>query len=469
MLFNSLSFLIFFPVVTILYFLVPHRYRWGLLLTASSFFYMFFKPVYILILAFVILVDYTSALLIEKTALRSRKKVYLITSIAVNAGILIFFKYYGFANEILTGIFSTSDSEEILPALSIILPIGLSFHTFQSMSYTIEVYRGNYKAEKHPGIFALYVMFYPQLVAGPIERPQHMLPQFHEVHHTDYARISKGLRRMLWGLFKKVVIADRLSVIVDAVYNSPTAYHGMPLIIATIFFAIQIYCDFSGYCDIALGAASIMGFTMVENFKFPYFSFSFREFWLRWHISLSSWFRDYMYIPLGGNRFGLTRWILAILIVFNVSGLWHGASLTFIIWGLLHGIYLIIERIFLRNVSPENIFRPFFIFIFVSLAWIFFRSNNLEEAIYIFNNILNFKGGGFLSVPSVSFQAFIISCACIALLLLVELLQFKGLDKKIMKDHSGLIKPAYIINFLLLCGLLFFGIFEEQSFIYFQF
>ncbi len=469
MLFNSISFIIFFPLVTIGYFLLKHQYRWSWLLIVSCFFYMFFRPVYILILAFVIMVDYISAIQIEKAQIERRKKIFLIASIIVNAGVLGFFKYYGFANEILTGFFSRADSESILPALSIILPIGLSFHTFQSMSYTIEVYRGNYKAERHAGIFALYVMFYPQLVAGPIERPQHMLPQFREIHHTEYTRISKGLRRMLWGLFKKIVIADRISVIVDAVYDNPYAFHGLPLIIATIFFSIQIYCDFSGYCDIALGAASVMGFTMVENFKFPYFSFSFREFWLRWHISLSSWFRDYLYIPLGGNHYGLTRWMLAILVVFNASGLWHGASITFIIWGFLHGIYLIIERIFLKDISPLNICRPFFIFIFVSIAWIFFRSNSLEEAIFIFNNLLNFNGGGFLSVPSVSFQAFILSCACIALLLFVELLQFKGLDKRIMEYNSGFIKMAYVINFFLLCGLLFLGIFEEQSFIYFQF
>ncbi len=469
MLFNSISFLIFFPIVTIGYFLLKHQYRWSWLLAASCFFYMFFRPVYILILAFVILVDYVSAIQIEKTKIQSRKKIFLIASIVVNVSLLGFFKYYGFTNEILTGIFSDSATEKVMPVLSILLPIGLSFHTFQSMSYTIEVYRGNYKAERHAGIFALYVMFYPQLVAGPIERPQHMLPQFHVVHEAEYNRISKGLRRMLWGLFKKVVIADRLSVIVDAVYNNPTAFHGMPLIIATVFFAIQIYCDFSGYCDIALGAASIMGFTMVENFRFPYFSFSFREFWSRWHISLSSWFRDYMYIPLGGNRLGLTRWILVILIVFNVSGLWHGASLTFLVWGMLHGIYLIIERISFNAISSKHIIRPFLIFIFVTIAWIFFRANTMADAIYIFSNLLNTKGGGFLSLPNVSAQAFIISVGSIILLLFVEWLQYRGHDKKFMGMNSGFIKPAYIINFLLLCGLLFLGIFEEQSFIYFQF
>jgi len=469
MLFNSVSFFIFFPVVTIFYFLLKHQYRWAWLLGASCFFYMFFRPFYIFILVFMILVDYFSAIQIERSGSVRRKKIFLIASILVNVVVLMFFKYYGFFNDIVSGLFSNEHGKLIFPVFSFVLPIGLSFHTFQSMSYTIEVYRGNYKAERHLGIFALYVMFYPQLVAGPIERPQHMLPQFREVHSPEYNRISKGIRRILWGLFKKMVIADRLSVVVDAVYNNVHSYHGLPLIIATFFFAIQIYCDFSGYCDIALGAASVMGFSLVENFRFPYFSFSFREFWTRWHISLSSWFRDYMYIPLGGNRYGMARWIITILIVFNISGLWHGASLTFIVWGFLHGIYLIAENLFFKNTNPKNYLKPIVIFTFVCFAWVFFRANNLEDALYVIPNFFRFQGGGFLSVPSVSTGAFVTSMVLIVFLLIVEWIQFNGMDKKIMQYHSGFLKPAYVINFFLLCGILFLGIFEEQSFIYFQF
>lgn len=468
MLFNSVSFFIFFPVVTVLYFLIAHRFRWAWLLAASCFFYMFFRPAYILILAFMITVDYFAAIQIEKSGSLKRKKIFLLLSIFVNVSVLGFFKYYGFLNEIVSGIFSPGEGGMLLPVLSFVLPIGLSFHTFQSMSYTIEVFRGNYRAEKHFGILALYVMFYPQLVAGPIERPAHMLPQFFEIHSPDYNRISKGLRRMLWGLFKKMVIADRLAVHVDAVYNNVYAYHGMPLIIATFFFAIQIYCDFSGYCDIALGAASIMGFRLVENFQFPYFSFSFREFWTRWHISLSSWFRDYVYIPLGGNRFGTLRWILAILIVFDISGLWHGASLTFILWGFLHGLYLIVERLCFKETSSRNIIRPLVIFSLVSFAWIFFRANNFQDALYVAGHFFLIQGGGLLSVPSISITSFLSSLLLIGLLVCIELVMYKGMGEKIM-SRRFVIKPAYVINFLLVCGILFLGIFEEQSFIYFQF
>ncbi len=301
MLFNSLEFVIFFPVVTLLYFLLPHRFRWLHLLAASCVFYMFFIPAYILILAFTIVIDYFAGILIENARGKSRK-IFLATSLAANIGVLFVFKYYNFFSENLAQIASLLNVEYALPALSILLPVGLSFHTFQAMSYTIEVYRGNQKAERHFGIYALYVMFYPQLVAGPIERPQSLIHQFYERHDFDSNRVSNGLKLMLWGLFKKIVVADNLAVFVDAVYNQPRAWDGVNLIIATIFFAFQIYCDFSGYSDIAIGAAEVMGFKLMTNFNRPYHSKSISEFWKRWHISLSTWFRDYLYIPLGGNR-----------------------------------------------------------------------------------------------------------------------------------------------------------------------
>jgi alginate O-acetyltransferase complex protein AlgI len=320
MLFNSYEFLVFFPVVTVLFFLLPHRFRWLHLLLASCAFYMAFVPVYIVILLLTIVIDYWAGILIENAS-GSQRKFYLAMSLVANIGVLAIFKYYNFFIDNINNLLHLSNSSTSLPLLNIILPIGLSFHTFQAMSYTLEVYRGNYPAERHFGIYALYVMFYPQLVAGPIERPQNVLPQFHKKHSFNYDRIASGLRLMAWGLFKKVVIADRMAFMVNEVYNQPHNYHGLPLLVATIFFSIQIYCDFSGYSDMALGTARVMGFELLKNFDRPYFSKSISEFWRRWHISLSTWFKDYLYISLGGNRVTLPRACFNLFFVFMVSGL----------------------------------------------------------------------------------------------------------------------------------------------------
>lgn len=286
MLFNSFQFLLFFPIVTLIYFLLPHKYRWFHLLVASCVFYMFFIPAYILILFITIFIDYFAGIWIEKSTNQGKKKTYLILSIISTCLFLFIFKYFNFFTDNFNGIAQLIHWNYSLKTMAIILPIGLSFHTFQSLSYVIEVYNGNQKAEKHFGIYSLYVMFYPQLVAGPIERPQNLLHQFYEKHEFDYVRVSNGLKLMAWGLFKKVVIADRLSVFVNQVYNNPYDYKGLSLVVATIFFTFQIYCDFSGYSDIAIGSAQVMGFKLMDNFNRPYFSKSISEFWKRWHISL---------------------------------------------------------------------------------------------------------------------------------------------------------------------------------------
>ncbi len=340
MLFNSLQFVLFYIVVTILYFQLRHRGRIWLLLLASSYFYLVFKPIYILILLVTIVVDYFAGIWIAKTEGKKRKWL-LILSLISNIGFLAFFKYWNFLNNNLTILLGLMGIHNPLPDYALELPIGLSFHTFQAMSYTIEVYRRNQKPEKDFIIYSLYVMFYPQLVAGPIERPQNLLPQFHTNIKYNFENLKAGLMMMAWGLFKKVVIADRLSVMVDYCYDNPTSFSGLTLLVATIFFAFQIYCDFSGYSDIAIGAARTMGFKLMTNFDAPYLSKSISEFWRRWHISLSTWFKDYLYIPLGGNRVGEMRLYINYLIVFTVSGLWHGAAWTFIIWGFLHGFYLV--------------------------------------------------------------------------------------------------------------------------------
>lgn len=400
MLFNSFTFLIFFPVVVAVYFAIPHRFRWAWLLAASSYFYMAFIPVYILILFFLIAIDYAAGILIESAEGR-RRRWFLVMSIVANVGVLAVFKYFNFLDANARAIAEVFHWPYGLPALNIILPIGLSFHTFQAMSYTIEVYRGRQKAERHLGIYALYVMFFPQLVAGPIERPQNLIHQFYEPHDFDYDRVTGGVKRMAWGLFMKVVIADRLADYVNPVYNSPYTYEGLTLVIATIFFALQIYCDFAGYSQMAIGAAEVMGFKLMRNFNRPYLSRSISEFWSRWHISLSSWFRDYVYIPLGGKRVAPLRWYYNLFITFLLSGLWHGANWTFVIWGALNGFYLISalitrgvrERIasavgLMRHPPTHAVLRVLTTFALTCFAWIFFRAGSLHDALHIVSRML---------------------------------------------------------------------------------
>lgn len=418
MLFNSIAFIVFFfPIVTTAYFVLPHRYRWIMLLGASCYFYMAFIPVYILILLLTITIDYVAARLIQN-AVNPRRKLYLILSIVANVGVLAVFKYFDFLQDNVAALAEFLHWNYPGIDLAIILPIGLSFHTFQSLSYTIEVYYGRWPAERHFGIFALYVMFYPQLVAGPIERPQNLLPQFREHHAFEYSRVTDGLRLMLWGLFKKVVIADRLAVVVNQVFAKPTEYQGPTLIVATVFFAYQIYCDFSGYTDIARGAARVMGFRMMENFRGPYWSASVAEFWRRWHISLSTWFRDYVYVPLGGNRVDRLQRGINILVVFLLSGLWHGANWTFVIWGALHGSFILmgaatrrLRTALLRLVGIERdpvlsrILKVCCTFALVSFAWIFFRAATLADAAYVSTHLLTGVPDFFSRVPAQSFEA----------------------------------------------------------------
>lgn len=469
MLFNSLHFVAFFIVVTALFFMLEHKHRWKLLLFSSCYFYMTFVPIYILILGFTIVVDYFAGILIENSAGKKRR-LYLILSLVANVGVLAVFKYYNFLNDNLTWLLGIFGQPNQVPYLSILLPIGLSFHTFQAMSYTIEVYRGNQPAERHFGIYSLYVMFYPQLVAGPIERPQNILPQFHKKQYLKYDNVVQGLRQMLWGLFKKVVIADRLAIYVDAVYNNPGEHSGITLIIATIFFAFQIYCDFSGYSDIALGAARVMGYQLMVNFRRPYLATSIKEFWSRWHISLSTWFRDYVYVPLGGNRVAIPRWYLNLFLVFMISGLWHGASWTFIIWGALHGMYQIVG-ITLKKVNAIKIFGSETLsnrihgaatFALVCFAWIFFRANNVDEALLICKNILTLKPG------SIFTGGFLYSIMWVVFLMIVEYTEeHYGDSIKILENPVKGVRYAGYAALIVL--ILLFGVFNGGQFIYFQF
>ena len=399
MLFNSLQFAVFFPIVTLLYFGLPNRARVPLLLVASCVFYMAFVPKYILILFAVILVDYAAGILLE-AAPAARRKLVLVLSLCTNIGMLAFFKYYNFLDANIAALSDTAGWGYVSHGLNIVLPIGLSFHTFQSMSYTIEVYRGNFKAERSLLHFATYVMFYPQLVAGPIERPQNLLHQFREHHRFDWTRFHEGLQLMATGFFRKIVIADRAAVLVNTVYATPSSYSGPQLLVATGFFAVQIYCDFAGYSEIARGTAKVMGFELMRNFDRPYLASSIADFWRRWHISLSTWFRDYVYFPLGGNRRGMARMCLAIAVVFLVSGLWHGANWTFVIWGALHAAFMIayVATTGVRERATASLGAAgrttmrvagwLTTMVLVGLAWVFFRAATLSDAMLVLRRIV---------------------------------------------------------------------------------
>ncbi|MEI8343224.1 MAG: MBOAT family protein, partial [Verrucomicrobiota bacterium] len=433
MLFNSLHFAIFFPIVTLLYFLLGKKARVPMLLAASCVFYMAFVPQYILILFVLILFDYMAGILIEKSTGR-RRQFFLVASLCANIGMLGFFKYFNFFNANVSELAHWIGWNYSLGSLSIILPIGLSFHTFQSMSYTIEVYRGNFKAERSILHFALYVLFYPQLVAGPIERPQNLLHQFYEDHRFEWPRVWSGLKLMAVGLFKKIIIADRLAVLVNEVYKHPQDFNGLQLLVATYFFAIQIYCDFSGYTDIARGAARVMGVELMLNFNRPYLADSLVDFWRRWHISLSTWFRDYLYVPLGGNRVSTGRNYFNLAVVFLVSGLWHGANWTYVAWGAAHAVGFILclatrdlrqkaaGAMGIRSSLFTRAVGVFVTFNFVCLTWVFFRASNITSAFQIIGRILSDCGHRAMVHPGLSGTEFATSVALILALLLVEMI-----------------------------------------------
>lgn len=487
MLFNSIEFLIFFPVVTVLFFLLPHRFRWQLLLAASCFFYMFFKPEYILILAFTIVVDYYAGILIDNAPTPKLKKNYLLISLIANIGVLAVFKYYNFINDNITGLASLFGMTNPIPALKMLLPIGLSFHTFQAMSYTLEISRGNYKAEKHFGIYALYVMFYPQLVAGPIERPQNILYQFHEKKTFVYDRVVDGLRLMLWGLFKKIVIADNLTTYTDGVYNNLHKQTSIAIVVAIFFFAFQIYCDFSAYTDIARGAARVMGYELIKNFNYPFRSRNVTDFWRRWHMSLTTWFNDYLFTPIIINnrksiKFGI---ILALMVTFSISGLWHGAAWTYVGFGVMHGFatsYEFLTKKWRNRLSKK--INPFIYshvsqlltFMFVCFTWIFFRANTMKDAFYVigrlpgfFTEISNWAVtrskpifDGSLSRLSLIY--------CVGFIITLETLHY--LDNHYQIFHKMMKQPALVrwsVYYSLVLIIIFFASATAHRFIYFQF
>ncbi len=482
MLFNSLHFLIFFALAALVYFLLPLKHRWFWLLLVSVYFYATFTPAYLIILLVVIVLTYFTGLKIEQTEDKTLKKIYFFISIISACAILFTFKYYNFFAVNINFLASLLHWNYSVSLLSLLLPIGISFYIFQSLAYVIEVYRGNYKAEKNFGIYSLYVMFFPQILSGPIGRPSHLLPQLKQPQRFDFDGFFDGIKRMCWGFFKKLVIADRLAMVVNMVYGNLQDYTGIPLIVATVFFAFQLYCDFSGYTDIAIGAAKVLGVNLAENFRQPYLSKSIRDFWKRWHISLMDWFRDYIYLPLGGSRVKVSRWLLNIMAVFLISGLWHGANWTFIIWGGLNGIYILFSVLtskirnkmcskigLAKHEKLHNFFKIAVTFALINISWIFFRADSLSDAVYILMNIFSgwslrfpVRHGGVGGWPGFLFSIFLI-----LFLMLVQVIQETVGASQFFSNKPAWIKGAVYIIILLL--ILLFGVFGSNPFIYFQF
>jgi D-alanyl-lipoteichoic acid acyltransferase DltB (MBOAT superfamily) len=479
MLFNSLEFAIFLPIAVALYFLLPQRARTLFLLLASCAFYMAFIPAYILILAVTILIDYTAGLWLERTTGRTRG-VLLAVSILATCAVLFVFKYYNFFVGSFVAAAGALGWHVSSPVMSIILPIGLSFHTFQSLSYVVEVYYRRQKPERDFVTYATYVMFFPQLVAGPIERPQNLLHQFWETHAFDYARVTSGLKRIALGLFKKIVIADRLALYVSDVYAAPVQFNGLQLTIATVFFAYQIYCDFSGYSDIAIGSARVLGFDLMENFRTPYRSRSISEFWRRWHISLSTWFRDYLYIPLGGGRVSTPRWYTNLLITFTVSGLWHGAAWTYVVWGALNGVYLVVG--ILTKSSRDRMFRALGFdsegrfrsvvgvvctFALACAAWVVFRAQSVPDAWYILTHFWRGWDTGSIRTEQFLLRQMPVALLSIAVLELIQVLHGRYSLARVLGRWPVAVRWPVYAGFVLVVVL--FGVYRKSQFIYFQF
>ena len=473
MLFNSFNFLLFFPTVCILYYITNKKYRWLLLLIASYFFYMNWQPTYAILIFFSTIVTYLCAYKVEKTEKRSQKKNYLVASILINLSILFLFKYYNFFNTSVFGFLQDFGLRIQLPDFKYLLPVGISFYTFQAVGYTIDVYRGDIKHEKHFGVYALFVSFFPQLVAGPIERAKNLLPQFKTFKEFDYHKAVVGIKLMVWGFFMKLVVADRLAIYVNSVYGNADHHSSVTLLTATGFFAVQIYCDFAGYSNIAIGCAKIMGFDLMTNFRRPYFAQSCAEFWQRWHISLSTWFRDYVYIPLGGNQVSRNRNYGNIMITFLVSGLWHGANWTYVIWGGLNGLYQILFKILRFNPSKKSFEQKSFLnyflnviltFILISFSWIFFRADSFSHALEIIKRIGTEPGPIFKGDNS----SFVYGIFGIALLFLKDGFdEFFPEKKAFFNSSNRLVRTlSYAVVVIL---IMLIGVFDGGQFIYFQF
>ena len=495
MLFNSLAFVVFFPVAVGVYFLTPHKWRWMWLLAASYFFYGWWRPEYLALIVGSTLIDYWAGIRMGAQPTQEARKPFLYVSLAANLGMLVAFKYLGFFGESANAFLDFIGREQALSVPSLLLPVGISFYTFQTLSYSVDVYRGHKEPEVHLGIFALYVSFFPQLVAGPIERSRRLLPQFREEHHFDPVMASSGLRLMLWGYFIKCVVADRLAPFADVVYSNPEAFSGPATWAASLAFMWQIYGDFAGYSLIAIGSARVMGFRLMDNFRRPYFSPSLGELWRRWHISLMSWFRDYLYAPLGGGKKGPARGALNLIIIFTVSGLWHGAAWTFVLFGFTHGVLLVIGRYTLpyRNrfwkwvtpQAPQSVAVAGAAFsvprvryalgIATTMAlWIFsgqsFRSQSLGDAWTMTKRMFTVVDGTYTSIVLPGFDQVdvMLIIAFVGLFIFVDILEERGktIEERLAAMPTVMRWSIYIGISLI---VLLFGSYGAVPFIYFQF
>lgn len=484
MTFNSWEFLIFYPIIALLYFLLPKQAKMPLLLIASYYFYAFYQAELLFLIVLTTLVSWVASNFISRTDNTTVRKVWLVITLVVCLGVLFFYKYFNFLSASFLSVAGLLGVEAPALVLDLILPVGISFYTFQTLSYVIDVYRGKIETEKNFFYYASFVSFFPQLVAGPIERPDNLLPQLKSPKSFNKEDAIKGAKHMLVGFFKKICVADIIAVYVNSVYNNPTEANAPAIIIATVLFAVQIYCDFSGYTDIAIGCARIMGIKLMQNFDHPYTSTSIKEFWQRWHISLSSWFRDYLYIPLGGNRCSKPRRLFNVFVVFLVSGLWHGANWTYVIWGALHGIYQIVGSLTRKGrdallqkigLAPDcpivKAMRQAITFVLVAFAWLFFRANTPSDALILLGKLVTDWSsiGQTLEIMNLNPIAILISIFSIATLVIIDkmLTYDEGEDGSAMLVTRG--SFIYFIWIVLLCWALLLSKNIESSFIYFQF
>lgn len=483
MTFNSVEFLIFYPIVALLYFVLPKKLRAPMLLLASYYFYMCYQAELIILIFATTLVSWLSAHAIYRSKSTHLRRFMLALTLTVCLGVLVFYKYFNFFSDTAYGIIKALGGTPSRFELELLLPVGISFYTFQTLSYVIDVYRGDVLPERNFMYYALFVSFFPQLVAGPIERPGNLMPQLKEEHKFNRADFEKGAKHMLVGFFKKVCVADFIAIYVEAVFTSPSGADMLSVTIAAALFSVQIYCDFSGYTDIAIGCARIMGIRLMKNFDRPYSATTIKEFWGRWHISLSGWFRDYLYIPLGGNRVRKWRYYLNLMIVFLVSGLWHGAAWTFVIWGALHGVYQIIGSITLpwRNKfvsklgkAPDSLsvvcVRRTVTFILVAFAFIFFRAGSVSDAFELIRAL------GTVNSPVTSFAFMgmdIVGAVTISALIIILVMLDRMLTYDDSEDYSGVLtsRGAYVhfIYLIILGFVLLLSKDIQSTFIYFQF
>jgi len=500
MLFNSLLFVVFFTVVMITHWVLPHKLRWILLLLASLFFYGVFIPAYTLVLAFAVLFNFYFGKWIDETIEDTKRKRILVWGILINIFLLAGFKYFNPVSEFLYRQFQIIPPQDSI-FYKIVVPLGISFFTFSNISYLIEIKRRKVQAESHLGYFATYVTFFPKLIQGPIERPQHFMPQVHEKKVFDYDMATAGLRLMLWGFFKKLVIADRLALAVNPVYDNPHNYTGLAIVIATIFYSIQIYADFSGYIDIARGAGKLLGFDLLRNFNLPYAAKSIKDFWTRWHITLSQWLRDYIFLPLAfslsrnlkkdrylGMKTDTVIYSLAITVTFLVCGIWHGVGWTFFVWGALFALYLVVghltekgKRRFYRNTGflyHTRLFGSFQIlvtFSLVTLTWLFFRASSITVALDLLKNI--FRGWGQLTSlhalsgtfinPGFSIWEFLVVLCCVPFMFFTEYFISKDKYQEMFLRCPVVVRWGFYYFIILV--IFAFGKFESQTFVYFQF